>query len=56
MKELIGILVTIILGDLQDKEMVYQEDPVTLVPMDVMNADCVGTPQVMDIDVVQTQV
>ena len=56
MKEQIGILVTVIPGDLLNKEIAYIDTLVTLVPMDVTNADCVGTLQVTDIDADQTGV
>ena len=55
MKEQIGISVTVIPGDLQNKEMVFTEILVTLIHMDVMIAECVGTLQVRDGDVEQTR-
>ena len=56
MKEQIGISVTVIPGDLQNKEMVFIETLVTLIDLDVMIAECVGTLQDRDGDVEQTQV
>ena len=56
MKEQIGISVTVIPGDLQNKEMVFIEILVTLIDLDVMIAECVGTLQDRDGDVEQTQV
>ena len=55
MKEQIGISVTIGLGDLLNKEIVFPEDLVTLIDLDVMHVECVGTLQDRDGDVEQTQ-
>ena len=55
-KEQIGISVTIGLGDLLNKEIVFTEALVTLINLDVMHVECVGTLQVRDGDVEQTWV
>ena len=56
MKEQIGISVTVIPGDLQNKEMMFPNILVTLKHLDVMIADYVGTLQDRDGDVEQTEV
>ena len=56
MKEQIGISVTVIPGDLQNKEMVFIGILVTLIDLDVMHVECVGTLQDRDGDVEQTGV
>ena len=54
MQEQIGISVTIGLEDLLNNEIVLTEALVTLINLDVMHVECVGTLQDRDGDVEQT--